>query len=459
MGSTGRIPVAGGGALAGVGSGPLYPSPRVAWYSVCLIAFISTLSNIDRSVITLLVEPIKRDLLLTDTEISLLVGFAFSFFYMIFGLPMSRLTDIKSRKVILATGLTIWSMATVLCGLAQNFWQLFAARGLVGAGESVKGPNSMSLISDMVPREKFPRAFSIYQLGITGGIAASMIVGGVLIAAFDGMSIAIPGIGTVRDWHMVFFVCGAPGILVAIILMTTVPEPVRKGRKVKGSVPIRDVARFIGREKAIYIPLLLALSIGSIESFGMQMWRPAFFERTYGWGPQVVGPYLGLISLIATPLGLFLGTILSEHMVKKDLDGALLRVVFLSQLLSFPFSIITPLMPTPWLALGSVFTGTVLGMMAAPAQNSVIQIITPNEMRGQITALYLFTISVVGGGLGPTVVALITDFIFVDESQLRYAMASFGAVVGPLGVVLLYMAIKPYGRSYRRLIDEEAAQA
>jgi MFS family permease len=224
-------------------AGALYPRPAVAWYAVCLIAFISTLSNIDRSVITLLVQPIKRDLLLSDTEISLLIGFAFSFFYMIFGLPMSRLTDVKPRKVILATGLTIWSIATVLCGLAQNFWQLFAARGLVGAGESVKGPNSMSLISDLVPREKFPRAFSIYQLGITGGMAASMIIGGVLIAAFDGMTIIVPGLGIIRDWQMVFFICGAPGVLVAIILMTTVPEPVRKGRKVKGSVPIRDVFR------------------------------------------------------------------------------------------------------------------------------------------------------------------------------------------------------------------------
>jgi MFS family permease len=207
------------------------------------------------------------------------------------------------------------------------------------------------------------------------------------------------------------------------------------------------------------VPLLLALSIGSIESFGMQVWRPAFFERTYGWGPEIVGPYLGLIALVATPLGLFLGTILSERLIKKDLDDALLRVVFLSQLLSFPFSIISPLMPTPELALASVALGTILGMMAAPAQNSVIQIITPNEMRGQITAVYLFTISVVGGGLGPLVVALITDYIFVDESQLRYAMAWFGAVVGPLGVVLLFMAIKPYGHAYRRLLNEEAAEA
>lgn len=436
----------------------LYPDPALAWYSVCLIAFISTLSNIDRSVITLLVEPIKRDLLLSDTEISLLIGFAFSFFYMMFGLPMSRLTDVKPRKIILASGLSIWSVATAFCGLAQNFWQLFVARGLVGAGESVKGPNSMSLISDMVPRDKFPRAYSIYQLGITGGMAASMIIGGVLLALLDGITLQVPGIGTIRDWQMVFFICGVPGLLVAALLLATVPEPIRKGRRVKGSVPVRDVVRFLLSHKAIYLPLLLALSIGSIESFGMQVWRPAFFERTYGWTPEIVGPYLGVIALVATPVGLFLGTVLSERLVKKGMDDALLRVVFIAQLLSFPFSIITPLMPSPWLALGCGALGTIFGMMAAPAQNSAIQIITPNEMRGQITAVYLFTISVIGGGLGPTVVALITDFIFVDESMLRYAMASFGAVVGPLGVVLLYLAMKPYGRAYRSLVEREASE-
>jgi len=429
-----------------------WPNARRAWYTVVVLALVSMMSNIDRGVVNLLVESIKRDLFLSDTEISLLVGFAFSFFYMICGLPMARVADSYSRKIILTTGLAIWSGATALCGLAQTFWQLFAARGLVGAGESVKGPCSMSMIADLVQRERLPRAFAIYQMGITAGMAGSMIIGGVLIGLLANMPpIALPAGLVIRDWHMVFLICGIPGLSLALLMIFTVREPVRRGRKNRNAVPIRDIARFLGGKWRIYLPLLLSIAIGSIENFGLLVWRPAFFERTYGWGPEVIGPILGVMMLIAVPIGLALGTALAEYYIRRGRDDAMLRVCFISQLLSVPLAVATPLMPTPWLALALGMAASIAGAMSAPGQNSAIQIITPNAMRGQVSAIYLFTISVIGGGFGPTAIALITDNIFADPAMLRYSMAMFTAVVGPIGAVLLWLTLKPYAAVIRGL--------
>ncbi|HWW65614.1 MAG TPA: MFS transporter [Sphingomonadaceae bacterium] len=431
-----------------------WPNARRAWYTVVILALVSMMSNIDRGIINLLVESIKRDLVLSDTAVSLLVGFAFSFFYMITGLPMARVADARSRKVILTAGLTLWSAATALCGLAQSFWQLFAARGLVGAGESVKGPCSMSMISDLVPRDRLPRAFAIYQLGITGGMAGSMIIGGVLIGLLSHMPpIELPAGLVIKDWHMVFLLCGIPGLLLALLMVLTVREPVRRGRKNKGSVPIREVARFVGGNYRIYLPLLLSIAIGSIENFGMLVWRPAFFERTYGWGPEIIGPLIGVIMLVATPVGLALGTALAEYFIRRKRDDAMLRVCFLSHLISLPLAIATPLMPTAWTALAMGMAASIAGAMSAPGQNSAIQIITPNAMRGQVSAIYLFTISVIGGGFGPTAIALITDYVFGDPAMLRYAMASFAAIVAPIGLGLIWLTLKPYAAAIRALPD------
>jgi MFS family permease len=422
-----------------------WPSPARAWYSIGLIAFVTALSNIDRSIINLLIQPIKRDLLLSDTQISLIIGLAFSLFYMLVGLPMARVSDVKSRRLVLAIGLTVWSIATATCGLARSFGQLFIARGLVGAAESVAGPASMSMISDLVPRAKLPRAFAVYQLGISAGQAGALFFGGLLVALFAGMgTVHLPILGAAREWHLVFLVCAIPGLLTALLLLSTVREPVRRSRNVAGSVPLRDVGRYLWQHRALFVPLLLSIGIGSIETVGLATWRPAFYERTYGWGPQQIGPLLGLSLLISTPIALLTGTWLAEYMTRRGRADAMVWVCALTQSISAPFAIAAPLMPSPWLAFGCGVLASVFGLMSAPAQNAAIQIVVPNEMRAQVSAVYLFTISVIGSGLGPLVVALATDLLFRDEAMLRYSMSGFASIMAPGGAALMWMALRPY---------------
>jgi MFS family permease len=435
-----------------------WPGATRAWYTVVVIAVVSFVSNIDRGVINLLIHPIKRDMHLSDTSVSLLVGFAFSFFYMVCGLPMARVSDSRSRKIILTGALTVWSFATALCGLAQTYWQLFAARGLVGAGESVKGPCSMSMISDLVPRHHMPRAFAIYQLGINAGQGGALIVGGFLLAAFAGMApIHLPAGIVIADWHMVFLLCGVPGLILALLMATTTKEPARRGRKAGAKAPVKEVGRYVGAHWRIYLPLLLSIAVASIESFGMVAWRPAMFERTYGWGPATAGPLIGTMMLIGTPIGLFAGTALAEYFTRRGRPDAMVRASLCSHMLMVPFSVAMPLMPTASLSFAMGLCATIAAGMASPGQNSAIQIITPNEMRGQINAVYLIAISVIGGGFGPTAIALLTDYVFHDEMMLRYAMALFAVIVGPIGITLTWLAMKPYGAAVHRI--DEAGEA
>jgi MFS family permease len=428
-----------------------------AWYGVTLIAFVHMLSMLDRSIVNLLVEPIKRDLALSDTQMSLIIGLAFSGAYGLLGLPMARVADRYSRKTILVTGLAVWSIATALCGMARSFTHLFLARSIVGGAESVAGPSSMSMISDLVPEDKLPRAFAIYQLGISAGAAGALLIGGLLVGYFATIApVQLPVLGTLRDWQLVLFVCALPGLLTALLFLLTVREPIRRNRRADGSASLREVGRFLRTNRVLFLLVFVSLGIGAIENFGLMAWRPAFYERTYGWQPQQIGPLLALSLAISVPIALTTGTWLAEYMSRKGHVDAMVRVCFLTQALSAPFAIAGPLMPDPYLALACGTAASMFGLMGAPAQNSAIQMITPNEMRATVSALYLLTISVVGTGIGPLIVAVTTDFAFADEAMLRYSMALVAGLLAPGGAILMYLAMKPFARAVQDARDNWA---
>lgn len=432
------------------------------WYAVGMLGIILMLSHIDRGVIALLVQPIKTDLRLSDTQMSVIIGIAFSSAYVIAGLPLSRLADRTSRKLILVSGLTFWSLATAAASLANSFAGLFAARAAIGAGESVQAPASLSMISNMVPRKRLPRAFSIYSMGGFAGMSASMIIGGVLVGHLaKSPDITLPLVGTLRDWQMVFLLCGIPGLLVALAFFLTVPEPKRPPVTAEApnrkQLPGRDVIDFLWTERRLYFPLFAGAALWSIEALGMTAWRVAFFERTFGWGPEEAGPLLGTISLVTMPLGLVSGAFFTEWLDKRGHPDAMLRAYCLAHAVMLPTSIAALLVGSPWLAailwaVSNFFTG-----MGHPGMNSAIQIATPNHLRGQISWLYLFFVSIVGSGLGPMMVALTTDYVLRDEAQLRWAMIAIAGTLGPLGLFLSFRALVPYGERVERVLAAERA--
>jgi MFS family permease len=426
-----------------------YPSARVANWALFVFALSMVVNFLDRGIINLLVQPIKRDLHLSDFRVSLLMGPAFVIFYLLLGLPIARLADSKSRRAIVGFGLGCWSLMTAACGLAQGFASFFFARVGVGVGDACTGPATYSMLSDLFPRERLPRAIAFMQLGSTVGLGLAMLIGAAAIQALSkAPNFVVPALGVIHNWQMVFFVVGIPGLIVAF-LITTVPEPRRRGllgATETARLPLSQVIGFLRENWKTYLPIFLALGFGVLNTAAAQSWGPTFYQRTFGWAPQKTAVFLGIGTIVLTPVGLLLGTLLVEWYHRRGFSDANLRLVRWTTLLALPFPILSPLAPTPGLALAAYLTGVLMVALGTSAQNAALQTITPNQMRGRVTAFYLFVYSI-GSGLGPTLVALLTDNLFRNEARVGQAMALAAACLLPLQVTCYWLALKPYGKS------------
>ena len=434
--------------------------PRLAWYAVVMISLVTLCGQLDYGLISLLVQPIKRSTHMNDTQIGLLMGAAFSVPYLICGFPLGRISDRARRTYVLSGALTIWSVGTALCGLASSFWPFAACRGVMGSAISVKGPTTVSVIPDLVPREKLGRAFGIYNICLTGGQYLSSIIGGLLLGwLLHRMPINLFGLKIGQAWQMVFILMGIPGLLLAPFIALTVREPARHGVR-KERPPILEVLHFmfVGPAGRVFVPTMIGTALSGILLAGYGGWRAAFFDRTYHMGAHVYGPLSGIIGLIGAPIGVIIGAWIADRMHRKWIDSHLRLAVFAHALI-MPIYIFTPLLPNATLALALQFLMGILMIAAAPSQLAAMQIITPNGMRAQVNALYMITISVVGNGLGPLLVALMTKHLFHAEADLRYAMVTLAAICTPISLLCLWLTVKPYGRLYQKVRDTEIAQA
>ena len=428
-----------------------FPARAAAWYAVWMIALANALDAVDRGGISLLIEPMKRDLRISDFEISLLTGFAFSLLYGCVGLPLSRLADTRNRKRIIGGVMVVWSVATAATGFARGFASLFAMRGVTGAAISLKGPNGLSMISDLVPRQKLPTAMAIYNGGVSIGAGFTSIIVGMLLGFLGGKMFNVFGVA-LKDW---FLIIGTPGALLGLIFLLTVREPPRRGRATNMRLPILDVFRFFWSEKAIYLPFIIGSALLQIEAYGVLQWRFPFYSRTFGWGPAFIGPLTGYATLALTPVGLGLGAWLGQKWEQRGDAGAMVKLSILGSCFSLPLTLASLLAPNPWWSFGLSTASVVAIGISAPGAVAALQNVTPNQFRGQISALYLFTIGVIGGGVGPSVVALFTDYVFRDEAMLRYSMVVVTVLFGAAGLWLKFVCLKPYKERVSRVIAEE----
>jgi MFS family permease len=436
-----------------------WPSRRQAYYAAWVLAFVWMCAELNNGVMTLLVEPIKRDLRLTDMQMGYLLGFSVVLFYLMIGIPAARVVDRLNRKWLLTGSIAVWSLATSSCGLAQNFWQFFWARFGIGAGESINLPLSYSLLADYFPPSQLPRGIAILNVGFTGGTAVSLLLGALMIHVLDGLpAIELPLLGAVQDWQLVLILTGLVGVPIAL-LAASLAEPKRRGLSAAAmigdhkprAVTLREVCVYLIRNWRLYGPMFLGISLASLHMFGLVAWRAAFFGRTYGWDPATVGLYSGLINLgIALPaLG---GAVVINDMFQKfGYADTNMRVLAICSTGAAPFMILAPLMPSAGLALAMIGIAAALMLVAAPSMNAALQVVTPNEMRGQITALYLLTMTGVGGGFGPTFFAFLTQHVWGDEMLLRYAIASSAVVLFPAAALVFWSGVKPYGARIREM--------
>ena len=430
-----------------------WPSSGAAYYTVFMLGVTVMFAEVDRGAMQLLIAPIKAVYHLSDIQMGALLGPAFALFYAFCGVPTARFIDRYNRTKILAWALALWSSAAVLCGLAQGYIQLAVARLFLGAAESPNGPAIFSIISDSFPRSRLTRGISLMQMGVTVGNGFALIMTGVLI----GLLMKIPDIHVaglvIRWWQLVFIVVGLPGILAAVVLRLTVKEPVRRGAVQEAKFTLVQALRYMATKWKVFGPFMGSSAIGGL-GFGVLSWSAAFYQRTYGWAPSKVGIVTGLMGLVATPIGLFIGTWLYERLVKQGNHDAAMRVVVIGRLIALPAAVLMPLMPTGELALAMQFVSFMMLGATGASTNSILQIISPNQMRGQITAIFFLFYNLVGQGLSPLFIGMFTDLVLHDESHLRYAILGFNAVFLPTSLFVLWLGMKPFAREVERLETE-----
>ncbi len=432
------------------------------WYVVSVLSLAYLVSFLDRVVISLLIVPIQADLQISDTEISLIVGLSFAIFYTLFGLPVGRLVDRCNRKWIIICGILMWSLATAACGLAKTFWHLLIARIFVAVGEATLSPSAYSMITDYFKASRLSLAMSIYNMGMFGGAGASLVMAGYVIALISGYpNLSLPFYGPVEPWQIVFISVGLPGVLIAI-LMLTVKEPRRRGLITvaklteeinpapKKNVPIKETLAFMRLNFRTYGGLMGALSLSSLYGYALNAWAPTYFIRTHGWDGSSIGLIYGSVVLVSGLAGVALGGLYTDFWDRRGVVDAKIRTLVLGYIFMLAFSVVGPLAPNATLAI--IFLGLANFGFSFPVGGGVaaLQTITPNEMRGQVSAIYLFVLNVIGLGLGPTSVALITDHVFGDQMALKYSLVITASVALPIAIGLLVLTCKHYIHSLNR---------
>lgn len=434
------------------------------WYVVlvCMLAYV--FSFVDRQVLALMIEPIKRDLQISDTQFSLLQGFAFSLFYALMGMPIAYLADRFARPRIIAIGIALWSLATAACGASQNFLQMFVARMGVGVGEAALSPATYSMLSDLFPREKLGRAVGVYSLGSFIGGGMAFLIGGYVIGLLKQMAtVTIPVIGTIRSWQITFLIVGLPGILIALVFLLTVRNPQRKGltRDTTGKqerVSIVRALRFIGSHRKTFSCHYLGFSFYAMTLYCLMSWTPAFYIRHFGFTPMRAGYTLGTILLVANTTGVFAGGWLSDALLKRGrTDGPMLAGLIGAIGLLLPavaFTQVENLNASLALLVVAMFFAS----FPMPTSTAAMQMLAPNQMRAQISAVFLLVSNLIGLGVGTTVVALITDKVLASPKAVGVSMSIVNLVATLLAISLLWLGCAHFRRSIIRE-DQHKARA
>lgn len=432
---------------------PEYPSLGAANYALGLLFIAYVLSFIDRQILSLLVGPIRAQFGISDFEYSLLQGAAFAVLYTFAGLPLGRLADRFSRKWVIAASVLFWSLATCACGTARTFWQLFTARMAVGAGEAGLAPAAYSMITDSYAPKHFGYAMAFYKSAVQIGAASALILGGFLIDFYTQLGpIELPLMGSLQPWQATLVTVGLPGLLLSGLLLS-IHEPSRKGLVASHSgqlqLPVRTIVTFLWRRKRTYLSLFLGSSMLAMAGYGSAAWYPEFFVRTYGMSRSEAGSSYGSIVLISGALGVMLGPWIVNRLARRHADAYVRAIIYTSLLAVLP-AVLAPLMQDQFLTLlllvpATGFGAAYLGVMAA-----AFQPITPNQMRGQTTAIYIFVTNIIGMAVGTSVLAAFTDFLYQDDNALHYSIATANALFYPAAIVMFIYCLK----GYRRSVDE-----
>jgi MFS family permease len=437
------------------------PGLKYAWYVVFVLMTCLTLSFIDRQILGLLVDPIRRDLGVSDTLIGVLQGLAFALFYTFMGLPVGWLVDRYSRRAIIVAGVVFWSAMTALCALAGDYRSLFAARTGVGVGEATLGPSAMSLTTDYFPKEKLGSALSLYGMGIFVGSGVAMIVGGAVTQAVVGMpAVTLPVIGEIASWRLTFLIVGLPGMLVGLLVYTA-REPLRRNllRTSEGKstrLSLGEIWRELWLRRKSVAGLCVALSAQAACNYAIFAWAPTYFLRVHKWDRATTGLTLGVMILTAGIVGMYAGGKLCDRWVRRGIHEAPLKVGVVATVWAGVFFGLAMSMPDlTWLLVLMVPAQFFLALPVGSSY-AAMQLIVPNQLRGQSAALLFFTISLGGQTIGPFLPGFLNDRVFHDGNMIGWSLAITVVLASAVSAAFFRAIYRPYRTHYEWMRKLEA---
>jgi MFS family permease len=383
-----------------------YPRPLVAWTVVLILVATAILSYTDRQVLSLLVDPLRGDLHIDDTQVSLLLGSAFAVVYGVAGVPIGWLSDRVSRRNLIAAGVLTWSGGTLCCGMSHSFGELFASRLLVGLGEATLSPSAISLISDYFAPSKRGAAVGLFLSGIAVGVGASIFIGGGVLKLVELGLLAGTPLAHMPVWRLVLLLIGAPGLAWSAVILL-IREPVRRGVELVAATP-SGPGRWAASHWKAGLPIYAVLAMASLVDNAVGAWAPSLLIRDFGMNPAQVGLELGVLLAVAYGGGVFLGGVLADKVGARGGWRSKLRICLACGLLAIGTA---ALMAAPNLKV--VFIGVpayfALSGAVTSAGFAALLDVTPSRSRGLAMAVSFFLNVAVGAGLGPTAVAVISD--------------------------------------------------
>ena len=417
---------------------------------ILLIAY--TFGFIDRTIMTILVEPIEADLHIKDTAIGLLHGFAFVVFYVTLGVPLGWFADRTNRKRLICGSIALWSLMSASCGLARSFSQLFTARIGVGIGEAGLSPATYSLIADYFPPGRRTAPLGIYQVGIYLGSGLAILAGGLVVAVVGhSPTVQVPILGAIRSWQAVFIIAGLPGLLVAA-LTATIREPARRTVGLVKSDAKQERAQTFAHIRANGSVYLLHFTgfacLGTPFNVAL-LWARPYFSRCFGVSPTQGAYAVGLIMLVFATLGILIGSLTADRMQRRGCVDATVRVGVFAGFALIPLVIAFPFLPSLSLAVADLAAVLFFGAFAIGAAPAALQLITPNRMRGVISALYLLVVNMTGQAMGPVLTGFFTDYVFKDPKAVGFSVA----IVSTLAALVATFCLVALARPFRRAVE------
>ncbi len=414
-----------------------FPGRAQAWWMVAVFCIAGFVSYVDRMILSVLVEPVQRDLGIGDAQTSLLQGAAFAIVYVFAGLPLGILADRKTRRNLIILGSIIWTTGTLLCGLAPSFWMLFAARILVGVGEAALAPAAASIISDSFPAHLRGTALGVFMMGMVVGGPGSVGIGGALLSsAQHGAFAGVPLLAGLADWRIVLVLVGLAGLVIPVLTLT-VREPLRQERESEASVAA--VIAHVRSARILLLSLLIGVALLSVGDYGLYSWVPSTLTRKFGWSPDKIGGYFSLITTVTGIAGAVLGGAMSDAAAKRFGEPARFKVAAGAALVGAVAAAFVA-GPRPEYVLFGLGLWTLASSFGAIGGIAALQHAMPNEMRGIAMSFVAFCNTLLGLGLGPTIVASVTEFGFKRPDAVGVAIAIVVVPASILSLILFLVA-------------------